>query len=143
MKTFGSAIDIFERDYKDTEAAEITTSDHNVYFTVIHRKDSEDIEIYDMKNNRKFLVEGTFLGVCTLLGLSLDPMELDPISITDDSINPVDADVIGSYYVTVKNGKWVDYDFDDDDSQALVESELKTIWDSYNQAPDMIAIYNR
>lgn len=150
MKTFESNIELFDNIYGIGEAAEITASyglddgdngDVDVYFTVIRHDGENDIEVYDMKHGRKFIVEGTFFGVCTLLGLSLDPMALDPVSVTEDSIDPVDGDIFGSYIVTMENGKWVDYDIDFDEAEKCRE-EIHNVWDSYQQAPDMVEIYN-
>ena len=152
MKAIESQIDLFDNIYGIGEAADITVDYKSengdkgiigVYFTVIRRKDSEDIEIYDMRHGRKFIVEGTFIGVCTLLGLSLDPMALDPVSVTDDSIDPIDGDIFGSYTVTMENGKWVDYDIDFDEEAEKCREEIRNVWDSYQQAPDMIEVYNR
>lgn len=77
-----------------------------------------------------------------MLGLSLDPMALDPISIADDSIDPVDGDIFGSYIVTIENGKWVDYDIDFDEAEGCRE-EIENVWNSYQQVPDMVEVYNR
>lgn len=151
MKTFESKIELFDNIYGIGEAAEITASyglddgdngDVDVYFTVIRRKDSEDIEVYDMRHGRKFIVEGTFIGTCTLLGLSLDPMALDPISVTDDSIDPLDGDIFGNYIVTMKNGKWVDYYIDFDEEAEKCREEIRNAWDSYSMDPELFSIYN-
>lgn len=146
MSLFESNIDLFH-DYTGTLAAEVTAcfdvgdGAMDVYFTVIHRPDSDDIEVYDMKEKVLYMVEGTFIGVCTLLGLSLDPRELDLLSSRNETIKPVDAEALGSYILTIQDGKWVDYDFDDRDSQDLVEPELKNLWEDYQQDPERLTIY--
>ena len=153
MKTFESNIDLFDNVYGAAETAEITTcygldngdnGDVGVYFTVTHPDDKDYVEIYDMKHGRKFVViDGDFVSVCTLLGLSLDPMDLDPVSITDDWIDPVDGDVFGSYFVTMENGKWVDYDLEDFDKfEKDVRESLEEIWAHYNEEPEMFTVYN-
>ena len=157
MKTFESNIDLFDNIYGPVAIAEITASyglddgdngDVGVYFTVIQPENVDLLEIYDMKHGRKFIVEGEFLIVCTLLGLSLDPMALDPISMTDDSIDPVDGDIFGSYIVTVENGKWVDYDIDFDEegdfgpSLEECKEAIKAVWNTYDEDPDTITVYN-
>ena len=157
MKTFESNIDLFDNIYGSVAIAEITASyglddgdngDVGVYFTVIQSEDVDLLEIYDMKHGRKFIVEGEFLIVCILLGLSLDPMALDPISIADDSIDPVDGDIFGSYTVTMENGKWVDYDLDLDGeggfgpSPEECKEAIKAVWNTYDEDPDTITVYN-
>ena len=153
MKTFESKIDLFDNVYGAAETAEITTcyrldngdnGSVGVYFTVTHPDDEDYVEIYDMKKGRRFIViDSDFVSVCTLLGLSLDPMALDPISITNEWIDPVDGDVFGSYFVTMENGKWIDYDLEDFDKfEKYVEESLEEVWAHYCEEPEMFTVYN-